>query len=88
MFTQIRKQSLSWLMQSETASRRMRQLTRKQPKHKSRNAFMRIEKSMRSGITELSAVVPFFVEKNLLRKRCGSENDKYQMGDSILRKNA
>ena len=66
----------------------MRQLTRKQPKHKSRNAFMRIEKSMRSGITELSAVVPFFVEKNLLRKRCGSENDKYQMGDSILRKNA
>lgn len=42
---------------------------------------MRIEKSMRSGITELSAVVPFFVEKNLLRKRCGSENDKYQMGE-------
>ena len=46
---------------------------------------MRIEKSMRSGITELSAVVPFFVEKNLLRKRCGSGSNKYLR--SILRKN-
>ena len=38
----------------------MRLLTKKQQKSKSRNAFMKIEKSMRSGITELSAVVPFF----------------------------
>ena len=30
---------------------------------------MRIEKSMRSGITELSAVVPFFVEKKFVKEK-------------------